>query len=220
MEREIQNYQFSIFGNFENIYNNINEISKKFDKFSKSVSNDFFPDGRILNCYILDDKICRIAIHIDRIDFIFNSLSDDDCNLFLKYYANFREYINFLFRIAINLNFFYKDSDAKLLRKISSSVNLFKKFGEAQEFSLRQNNVFDSDGRKYNDIITIQYGRVQKQNSFEAINAIILYCDINSAIMQVKNNNVFNNDNIQNGFETIFDRLKNKLNAIDSLLKE
>ena len=107
-----------------------------------------------------------------------------------------------------------------MLRKISSSVNLFKQFGEAQEFSLRQNNVFDSDGRKYNDIITIQYGRVQKQNSFEAINAIILYCDINSAIMQVKNNNVFNNDNIQNGFETIFDRLKNKLNAIDSLLKE
>lgn len=221
MEREILNYQFSIFGKYDGLYFNINrEVeTDKFSLFDKELTTDLFPDGKTMNCYILSNKDVRIAIHYNRIDFIFRKMDKNDCIKFQEYYSLFSNQIEFINRLAINFNFFFKDDDCELMNKFSSLVKIFDGFGKATEFSYRTNQVFVHDDIEFNDIVTIQNGNVQKHNSFEANRALIFMCDINTAIG--KTNNIrFNLNKLDVVFEIMFERLSQKIISANSIVEK
>ena len=218
MKHEILNYQFAIIGRFDTLYLNINNLSERFSNFKKELSKDIFPD-RVMNCYILYDNKIRIAIHSDRIEFIFKELNEDDCDTFMTYFSILSDQIDIINRIAIHYNFFYKDTDEVLLKKISSSVEMFKNFGDSKELSLRMNKTFSKNDVEFNDIVTIQNGNVQMKNSFETIKALIVMCDINSAVGK-SNNIVFDSESIYSHFITIFERLNEKTIDLNRFLED
>lgn len=219
MKREILSYQFSIFGKYDKLYYNINEATteNKFSEFKKSLTTDILPDGRTFNCYIIANKDVRIAIHLNRIDFIFNQIGTNDVEKFKVYYSLFSNRIEFINRLAINFNFFFKDADDSLMHKISSLVKIFDKFGEASEFSYRTNQIFKKDDIIFNDVITIQNGGVQKNNSFEPIRALIFMCDINTAI-GIRNIDLASNELID-CFNIMFKRLLDKIETANFIVE-
>ena len=219
MKRELLNYQFSIFGKYDSLYFNISKETEieKFSEFKKSLTSDVFPDGRAMNCYILTGKDVRIAIHYNRIDFIFAQMNSDDIKKFEKYYSLFSNLIDDVNRLAINYNFFFKDNDYTLMNKFSSLVNnIFSEFGTPSEFSYMTNQVFKSDDIDFNDVVTIQNGSVQKNDSFEPIQALIFLCDINTAVGKANTKHI-DLSKIIDLFEIMFNRLLEKTKIADNI---
>lgn len=209
MEEYLLNYQFSIIGKFDKLYNNIFSFSSDWTNFKKEAMNDYSPSGNGLNCYILSNEEVRIVIRIDRIDFMFPKLSDDDCDSFLKYFAIFKNGIDSIFRIAINYQLFYEDTDSVLENKMSELINIFKSFGNSKEFNLSINIPFSKNQMDYNDITLIQNGDVQKKDSFQSLKALLASFDINSAYNPLESK-LIEHDKLALYFKVMFDRLNEK----------
>lgn len=219
MERKILSYQYSLIGRFDSIYNDINSFSNLFTNYpNKEIQRDIMPNGSFLNCYILKNEKNAIIVHFDRIDFVFSANDTNNLELFTEFYKKIKKQIGIIGRIAINYNCFFKDNDCTLANMLSSKLNIISDKNNISEFSMRQNRPFSEDKIVYNNIVTIQKGVLQKNDSFETFNALIILIDINSADLKDNSNN-FNNDSLLNSFSSMQKKLNNQLDEVDEFFK-
>ena len=142
MNKDILNYQFSLFGKYDDFYNNIGNYLSEFNKFNKDILNDVLPNGNSLPCYKFNFDNISILVHFDRIDIILTEKNEEDCKNLKEYFSLIGEKMDLINRLAINYSYFYEDKDLKILNKIASSDLLFNDFNNLEEYFFRKNNIF------------------------------------------------------------------------------
>lgn len=216
MEKEILNYQFSIFGPFESIYNNISEFINLFEDYTtREIQRDIYQNG-IFNLYVLSKENNSIIVHMNRIDFTFNKFSEENLCVFSDFLKKVFEFTNksIISRVAINCNCFLFDKSFNIINSICDKLAPFNK-KDPSEFSIRINNTFKADNLNFNDIITIQKGKVQKRDNFESIDVLLLLLDINCTEIV---SGFLDFDCIIDSFKTMLDHLNGRLSEFDVFL--
>lgn len=219
MNMELLNYQFSLIGKFDTIYNDINGFSNIFPDYSKKeIQRDIMPNGNVINCYILSNDTKSIVVHLNRIDFSFrnNPINQEvDIQEFNIFFTKICSHIDNIDRIAINYNCFINDSNSTYSNKLSHCFSIFGNSNNSFEFSVRENNVFEANNLKFNNILTIQKGILQKNDSFESLNALIFLFDINSAEINQNSSDFIKQTSLLNNFSKMYEKLLERLNDVE-----
>lgn len=182
MEKGVLLYRISIFGRFSYIYANINIFAKQFNDYKKQVSTDTIFNGALVNCYHLISNNLSIIIRNDRIDFEIKEIKSR-FDLVIDAFEKVKPFLDSgINRIAINYNIYYEDITGGFLDKLSKETSFIPVNGELSEVNFGKNYITTYNEDKFNNIVTIQNVLLQKAESFDSFNAIVLLIDVNSVV--------------------------------------
>ena len=184
MEKKILNCEYSIFGNFNMIFDNANELVELFgDDYSPELKNEFIPFGGQQEVYTLNsNSLGVIKVMKNRIDTYFNSYCDESLdiykNILKKFFNKYGEKL-LINRIAINLSFFNSENFKELLKELVSKIN-FMNADNPVELNFHINDQCRIDNLQFNNIIYIQKSILQNGKDFTKFDAIVFGFDFNS----------------------------------------
>ena len=216
MDFTLQNFNYSIFGNFKEIMINIAKLKTIFSNGDLSVVS---ADMTTSNAYLYKDSQMKVLVTLNRIDFLYDtygSIPIEEISSFLKKIST---QINFVIaRIALNCGMFIEDKDSSIITKINSLIPFFNFNANASlnELLLRQNLEFKHHEKKFNDILTIGNANVQNNKTFDVLKVCAFNFDINSFAGE---NYTFDLNELTDYFTIIFSKFNNRVSTLVETLE-
>lgn len=218
-ENNILNFQFSLIGRIDSIYNNINKLTDIFAEYNqRNIQLDLKPNSIPTNCYIMMNNVCSISIHENRIDFGVKVFDSNSKTYFYKFLDSLKDnkFDIDISRIAINYNYFVDDTDGNLSQKIISKTNIFTDENKPEKLLLQLNFPFNINDIKFNNLISLEKNIIQNNKTFEKIGALIILIDINSSVEQ---KNSFSFDNIKTFYDEMILKVNTRVSEIDTIIR-
>lgn len=220
MDNKILNFEYSIFGNFNMIFNNAQKLVEMFgDTYTPEVEpSPFDPRG----IYTLkSEALGTIKVMSNRIDVFFGVFNNKSLKIFEGILENFFENYKEQFginRIAINLSFYNNENYNVLLKNLISKIN-FMDADNPVELNFNINDQCKINELTFNNIVYVQKRILQNSKDFSKFDAIIFGFDFNSLNCKEYENS-FNSENTITFFEELQEKLAIKVETLFKKIEE
>lgn len=211
MSITLQNFNYSIFGNFKEIMINIAKVKTIFSNGDLSVVS---ADMTTSTAYLYKDSQMKVLVTLNRIDFLYDTYDRNPIEEISSFLKKIGAQINFVItRIALNCGMFIEDKDNSVVTKINNLIPFFivNENSSLNEFLLRQNLKFEHHEKKFNDILTIGNANVQNNKTFDVLKVCAFDFDINSFAGE---NYTFNLNELNDYFTAIYSKFNNRLSTL------
>ena len=216
MDLTLQNFNYSIFGNFKEIMINIAKVKTIFSNGDISVVS---ADMTTSTAYLYKDSQMKVLLTINRIDFLYDAYDNNPIAEISSFLMKIKTQINFVItRIALNCGMFIEDKDSSVVTKINNLIPFFILNGNSSlnELLLRQNLEFKHHEKKFNDILTIGNANVQNNKTFDVLKVCAFNFDINSFAGE---NYTFDLNELNDYFTIIFSKFDNRVSTLVKTLE-
>ena len=211
MSITLQNFNYSIFGNFKEIMINIAKVKTIFSNGDLSVVST---DMTTSTAYLYKDSQMKVLVTLNRIDFLYDTYGSNPIEEISSFLKKIGAQINFVItRIALNCGMFIEDKDSSVVTKINNLIPFFivNENSSLNELLLRQNLKFEHHEKKFNDILTIGNANMQNNKTFEVLKVCAFDFDINSFAGE---NYTFNLNELNDYFTAIYSKFNNRLSTL------